>query len=160
VIKHGIKATGMPAWGKSMGDEYIWGMVAFIDQLPTMDAKQYQALVASSGGHQHGGGETQMHNHEGQHGDNKPGHHGNSGGGDDHHGSGDAGEPGHHDAAATDSEGGSAPKAGHHSDMSGDDHHAGDKAAPSGGDHHSEQTPNASPKTHTHADGKDHLHES
>lgn len=23
-IKHGIKATGMPAWGKSMGDEYIW----------------------------------------------------------------------------------------------------------------------------------------
>lgn len=160
VIKHGIKATGMPAWGKSMGDEYIWGMVAFLNQLPTMDAKQYQTLVASSGGHQHGGGETQMHNHEGQHGDNKPGHHDNSGGGDDHHGSGDAGEPGHHDAAATDSEGGSAPKAGHHSDMSGDDHHAGDKAAPSGGDHHSEQTPNASPKTHTHADGKDHLHES
>lgn len=160
MIKHGIKATGMPAWGKSMGDEYIWGMVAFLNQLPTMDAKQYQTLVASSGGHQHGGGETQMHNQEGQHGDNKPGHHDNSGGGDDHHGSGDAGEPGHHDAAATDSEGGSAPKAGHHSDMSGDDHHAGDKAAPSGGDHHSEQTPNASPKTHTHADGKDHLHES
>ncbi|AGN82484.1 hypothetical protein C206_02199 [Pseudomonas putida TRO1] len=160
VIKHGIKATGMPAWGKSMGDEYIWGMVAFIDQLPTMDAKQYQALVASSGGHQHGGGETQMHNHEGQHGDNKPGHHGNSGGGEDHHGTGDAGEPGHHDAAATDSEGGSAPEAGHHSDMSGDDHHAGDEAAPSGGDHHSEQTPNASPKTHTHADGKEHVHES
>jgi len=38
VIKHGIKATGMPAWGKSMGDEYIWGMVAFLNQLPTMDA--------------------------------------------------------------------------------------------------------------------------
>jgi mono/diheme cytochrome c family protein len=33
-IKHGIKATGMPAWGKSMGDEYIWGIVAFLDQLP------------------------------------------------------------------------------------------------------------------------------
>lgn len=160
VIKHGIKATGMPAWGKSMGDEYIWGMVAFLNQLPTMDAKQYQTLVASSGGHQHGGGETQMHNHEGQHGDNKPGHHGNSGGGDDHHGSGDAGEPGHHDAAATDSEGGSAPKAGHHSDMSGDDHHAGDEASSNGGDHHAEQAPNASPKTHTHADGKEHVHES
>lgn len=139
VIKHGIKATGMPAWGKSMGDEYIWGMVAFLNQLPTMDAKQYQTLVASSGGHQHGGGETQMHNQEGQHGDNKPGH---------------------HDAAATGNEGGSAPEAAHHSDMSGDDHHAGDKAAPSGGDHHSEQTPNASPKTHTHADGKEHVHES
>ena len=101
-----------------------------------------------------------MHNHEGQHGDNKPGHHDNSGGGDDHHGSGDAGEPGHHDAAATDSEGGSAPKAGHHSDMSGDDHHAGDEASSNGGDHHAEQAPNASPKTHTHADGKEHVHES
>lgn len=47
VIKHGIKATGMPAWGKSMGDEYIWGMVAFIDQLPTMDAKHSSHPVAA-----------------------------------------------------------------------------------------------------------------
>ena len=67
-IKHGIKATGMPAWGKSMDDSYIWGMVAFLDQLPQMNAQQYQAMVASSGGHQHGGGESDMHNHEGQHG--------------------------------------------------------------------------------------------
>lgn len=29
-IKHGTKASGMPAWGKSMGDEYIWGLVAFL----------------------------------------------------------------------------------------------------------------------------------
>ncbi len=29
IIKHGIKSTGMPAWGKSMADPYIWGMVAF-----------------------------------------------------------------------------------------------------------------------------------
>ncbi|MCT1346571.1 cytochrome c [Pseudomonas aeruginosa] len=160
VIKHGIKATGMPAWGKSMGDQYIWGMVAFLNQLPTMDAKQYQTLVASSGGHQHGGGETQMHNHEGQHGDNKPGHHGNSGGGEDHHGSGDAGEPGHHDAAATGNEGGSTSEADHHSNMNGDDHHAGDETPSNGGGHHSEQAPNASPKTHTHSDGKEHVHES
>lgn len=67
VIKHGIKASGMPAWGKSMGDEYIWGMVAFLEQLPKLDAQEYQALVASSAGHQHGGGETIMHDHEGQH---------------------------------------------------------------------------------------------
>lgn len=33
-IKHGIKATGMPAWGKSMGDEYIWGIVAFPINFP------------------------------------------------------------------------------------------------------------------------------
>lgn len=84
-IKHGIKASGMPAWGKSMGDEYIWGIVAFLDQLPQMNAQQYNAMVTSSGGHQHGGGESEMHNHEGQHGDNAPGHHENVEADSDHH---------------------------------------------------------------------------
>ena len=68
IIKHGIKASGMPAWGKSMGDDYIWGMVAFMQQLPSLDAAQYRALVAFSDGHSHGGGETQMHDHSRQHG--------------------------------------------------------------------------------------------
>ena len=63
VIKHGIKASGMPAWGRSMQDDYIWNMVAFLQQLPGMDAARYQALVASSGGHDHGGGETNAHAH-------------------------------------------------------------------------------------------------
>lgn len=64
VIKHGIKASGMPAWGKSMDDPYIWGMVAFIEQLPKLDAAGYQAMVESSGGHAHGGGETAAHHDE------------------------------------------------------------------------------------------------
>ena len=63
VIKHGIKASGMPAWGKSMEDAYIWNMAAFLQKLPTLDAKQYQAMVANSGGHSHGGGES-GHEHE------------------------------------------------------------------------------------------------
>lgn len=71
VIKHGIKASGMPAWGKSMSDEYIWGMVAFLKRTPTLDADAYQALVASSGGHAHGGGETPAH----EDGDAPGGHH-------------------------------------------------------------------------------------
>lgn len=58
IIKHGIKASGMPAWGKSMSDDYIWNMVAFLQRLPKLDAGQYKALVATSGGHDHGGGET------------------------------------------------------------------------------------------------------
>lgn len=58
VIKHGIKASGMPAWGKSMSDDYIWNMVAFLQQLPKLNEAQYQALISSSGGHDHGGGET------------------------------------------------------------------------------------------------------
>lgn len=74
VIKHGIKASGMPAWGKSMGDEYIWNMTAFLQQLPKLSPEQYKAMVASSGGHGHGGGETMA-----------PA--GNSGAMADHHGS-------------------------------------------------------------------------
>lgn len=61
VTKHGIKASGMPAWGRSMDDRYLWGMVAFLQQLPKLDATAYQAIVASSGGHSHGGGETEPH---------------------------------------------------------------------------------------------------
>ena len=63
VIKHGIKASGMPAWGRSMDDEYIWNMAAFLQELPELDADEYAALVASSGGHEHGGGETREHAH-------------------------------------------------------------------------------------------------
>lgn len=57
IIKHGIKTTGMPAWGKSMEDMYIWDMVAFLHKLPALSPEQYQAEVAASGGHSHGGGE-------------------------------------------------------------------------------------------------------
>jgi ketosteroid isomerase-like protein/mono/diheme cytochrome c family protein len=58
-IKHGIKASGMPAWGTSMEDRYIWGLVALVQRLPDLDAAQYQALVTSSQGHSHGGGEAE-----------------------------------------------------------------------------------------------------
>src|SRR5687768_1144959 len=58
-IKHGIKASGMPAWGTSMDDRYIWGLVALVQRLPELDAAQYRALVAASEGHSHGGGESE-----------------------------------------------------------------------------------------------------
>ena len=57
VLKHGIKASGMPAWGKSMDDRYLWGMVAFMQQFPGMTAAQYSAQVSASDGHSHGGGD-------------------------------------------------------------------------------------------------------
>ena len=63
VIKHGIKASGMPAWGKSMSDEYIWNMAAFLQVLPTLDDAKYDDMVARSGGHSHGGGESGHHHH-------------------------------------------------------------------------------------------------
>ena len=60
VIKHGIKMTAMPAWGKSMDDRHIWGMVAFIGRLPDLNTAQYVAVVEASPGHSHGGGESDL----------------------------------------------------------------------------------------------------
>lgn len=48
VIKHGVKLTAMSAWGKTHDDQLIWDMVAFIRQLPRMNASQYRAAVASA----------------------------------------------------------------------------------------------------------------
>lgn len=59
VIKHGIKASGMPAWGESMADEYVWNMAAFLQRLPDLDETSYREIVAKSGGHSHGGGESE-----------------------------------------------------------------------------------------------------
>jgi len=64
VIKHGIKSTGMPAWGKSMKDPYIWDLVAFVRKLPSLSAEQYATEVRASEGHSHGGGESSDHSHE------------------------------------------------------------------------------------------------
>lgn len=56
IIKHGIKATAMPAWSKGgMEDEAIWDLVAFLQSLPSLSVNQYVALVEESDGHSHGG---------------------------------------------------------------------------------------------------------
>lgn len=48
IIKHGVKLSAMPAWGKTHDDQLIWDMVAFIRQLPKMSPQQYKAAVASA----------------------------------------------------------------------------------------------------------------
>jgi ketosteroid isomerase-like protein len=75
IIKHGIKMSAMPAWGKTHTDEQIWNMVAFLQKLPGMTPAQYAALGGkppaededhmhagmegedAEGGHSHGGAE-------------------------------------------------------------------------------------------------------
>ena len=64
-IKHGVKMSAMPAWGRSMQDDYIWSLVAFLRRLPQMTPEQYLAEVAASGGHHHGGGEDHGHGETG-----------------------------------------------------------------------------------------------
>lgn len=59
-IRHGIKMTGMPAWGKHMDEDSIWDLVAFLRRLPSMTPPEYRELVESSGGHSHEG-ETHVH---------------------------------------------------------------------------------------------------
>jgi mono/diheme cytochrome c family protein len=62
VIKHGIKMTGMPAWGVTHSDSEIWNMVAFLQVLPGLSPAQYRALVAQSGGHhEHDHGDDDQH---------------------------------------------------------------------------------------------------
>jgi ketosteroid isomerase-like protein/mono/diheme cytochrome c family protein len=115
VIKHGIKATGMPAWGKSMEDRHIWDLVALVRKLPSLSAEQYAEEVEASEGHSHGGDESGGHTHDegAQHDDESM---------DDHS----------HDAPSSD-----RSTAGH------------DHSAPK----------SATGTTHTHADGKQHVHE-
>ncbi|RIA44274.1 cbb3-type cytochrome c oxidase subunit III [Hephaestia caeni] len=48
VIKHGVKLSAMPAWGKTHPDPLIWDMVAFIQKLPAMSVEQYKATIASA----------------------------------------------------------------------------------------------------------------
>jgi mono/diheme cytochrome c family protein len=64
VIKHGIKMSAMPAWGSTHDDEAIWAIVAFLQQLPTLDANEYSALTGESDAvdHDHAAGE-QYHEH-------------------------------------------------------------------------------------------------
>ena len=132
IIRHGIAASGMPAWGPSMQDPYIWGMVAFIRQLPELSPLQYRELVAASEGHSHGGGESGVSDHH-------------AAAADQHAAAADAhAAQGHQDAAA-----------GHHAEAA--DHHAvsADAAAPAAA---SPAAPAAAKKVHVHADGSQHVH--
>ena len=75
IIKHGIKMSGMPAWGVTHDDESIWGLVAFLRQLPTMDAATYAALTHSIGDENdnHGGHEHADHEHDSDNAAEHPG---------------------------------------------------------------------------------------
>jgi mono/diheme cytochrome c family protein len=46
-VKHGIKMSAMPAWGKTLDDAAIWDLVAFLRQMPAMTPETYQQLSKS-----------------------------------------------------------------------------------------------------------------
>ena len=51
IIKHGIKMSGMSAWGKTHSDDEIWNMVALLQKLPKLTPGEYKMLVGISAGH-------------------------------------------------------------------------------------------------------------
>lgn len=72
IVKHGIKMTGMPAFGDTESDETIRNIVAFVEQLEGMSPAEYARLQQQSGsaggdghGHSHGAsaGDESGHSH-------------------------------------------------------------------------------------------------
>ena len=63
VTKHGLKMSGMPAWGLGHDDAAIWSIVAFVTRLPGLSAEHYKDMVARAppgrrdGVHEQGGRE-------------------------------------------------------------------------------------------------------
>jgi cytochrome c553 len=44
IIKHGIKMSAMPSWGKTLDDAAIWEVVSFVRQMPDMTPETYQQI--------------------------------------------------------------------------------------------------------------------
>jgi mono/diheme cytochrome c family protein len=71
IVKHGVKMTGMPAWGITHDDELLWDVVAFVRKLPELTPDQYETLVKNAPKHEEimqdmemGGGDKQTGKHE------------------------------------------------------------------------------------------------
>lgn len=43
IIKHGVKLTAMPAWGRTHSDAEIWDLVAFLKKMPDLDPARFVA---------------------------------------------------------------------------------------------------------------------
>ena len=64
VINHGVKDTGMPAFGPTHDDRAMWSMTAFIKALPNLSAADYATLKESVEGHHHEGAEEEQEHGE------------------------------------------------------------------------------------------------
>lgn len=50
IIEHGVKYSGMPAWGAKGRPDEVRRMVAFVRRLPTMSATEYRSLTQGATG--------------------------------------------------------------------------------------------------------------
>ena len=49
IIKYGVRMTGMPAFGLTHEEPELWNLVAFVEQLPQIDAERYRRLEEELG---------------------------------------------------------------------------------------------------------------
>jgi len=77
-IKHGIKMTAMPAWGRTHDDITLWSIVAFLNKLPGMTPDTYTEMVREAAARE---GTTPPVSGIGEHGAHQHGH----GGGESSH---------------------------------------------------------------------------
>ncbi|MES1240640.1 MAG: cytochrome c [Acidobacteriota bacterium] len=49
IVKHGIRMTGMPAFGVTHSDEEIWAILAFLQAMPKLSPEQYQKMIQEVG---------------------------------------------------------------------------------------------------------------
>jgi mono/diheme cytochrome c family protein len=60
IVKHGLKMTGMPAFGPTHEEEELWGLVALVKEMSQMSPERYRELSRDSSeegaghGHTHG----------------------------------------------------------------------------------------------------------
>ncbi len=50
VTSHGIKMSGMPAWEYRLTESQLWDVVAFMQQLPQLNAQQYAQIARQADG--------------------------------------------------------------------------------------------------------------
>jgi hypothetical protein len=73
IVKHGIKMTGMPAFGPTHSDSELYGLVALTMEIPQRSPEEYRRQVqkmSSEGGGGHGHGSEPP-----AHGETEQGHH-------------------------------------------------------------------------------------
>lgn len=61
ITKHGVKMTGMPAFGDNHEDSTLWNIAGFVEMLPQMTPEEFTALTGG-GSHSHSE-ESASHEH-------------------------------------------------------------------------------------------------
>jgi mono/diheme cytochrome c family protein len=61
LVRHGVKMSGMPAFGPTHDEQAIWSIAAFVKELPAMTPERYAQLGESGTG----AGQAESRSHEG-----------------------------------------------------------------------------------------------